>query len=160
VTGFVRRPAAAEYGEDVAKAVGINHVALEVGDLDEALAFWQQIFGDLDLRGRGGGMAFIDLGDQFVALAQGRTQGPDDGRHFGLVVDDKEAVRERAREAGLPAGAPGGKLRIRDPWSNVIEVVDYRDVQFTKAPEIARHMGFDPGKSASALDELREKGLA
>jgi lactoylglutathione lyase len=144
----------------VTRLVGINHVALEVGDLDEALAFWQRVFGDLELRGRGGGMAFIDLGDQFVALAQGRTQGPDEGRHFGLVVDDKEAVRERARDAGLRAGSPGGKLRLRDPWSNVIEVVDYRDVQFTKAPEIAERMGFDAAKSESALDELRAKGLA
>jgi catechol 2,3-dioxygenase-like lactoylglutathione lyase family enzyme len=143
----------------MAHAVGINHVALEVGDLDEALAFWQRIFGDLELRGRVGGMAFIDLGDQFVALAQGRRQAPDDGRHFGLVVDDKEAVRERARKAGLPAGSPGGKLRVRDPWSNVIEVVDYREVQFTKAPNIAAAMGFDAEKSDRALAELREKGL-
>jgi lactoylglutathione lyase len=144
----------------MAHAVGINHVALEVGDLDEAIAFWERIFGELQLRGRNGGMAFIDLGDQFVALAQGRTQEPDGGRHFGLVVDDKEAIRERAREAGLTVGQPGGKLRIRDPWSNVIEVVDYRDVQFTKAPEIARGMGLAAQKSERALDELREKGLA
>jgi catechol-2,3-dioxygenase len=144
----------------MALAVGINHVALEVGDLDEALAFWQQLFGDFELRGRSGGMAFIDLGDQFVALAQGRRQGADEGRHFGLVVEDKEAVRERAREAGLPAGTPGGKLRVRDPWSNVIEVVQYSDVQYTKAPEIAQRMGFDAEKSESAIDELRAKGLA
>ena len=144
----------------VAKAVGINHVALEVGDLDEALEFWKRIFGDVELRGRSGGMAFLDLGDQFVALAGGRRQGPDDGRHFGLVVDDKEAVRERAREAGLPAGSPGGKLRIRDPWSNVIEVVEYRDVQFTKAPKIVERMGLDAAKSESAVEELRAKGLA
>jgi lactoylglutathione lyase len=156
----VRRLAAADYGEGVARAVGINHIALEVGDLDEAIAFWKRIFGDLELRGRCGGMAFIDLGDQFVALAAGRKQEPDEGRHFGLVVDDKEAVRERAREAGLPAGTTGGKLRIRDPWSNVIEVVDYRDVQFTKAPQIAEQMGFDTQKSESALAELRAKGLA
>jgi lactoylglutathione lyase len=144
----------------MALAVGINHVALEVGDLDEALAFWQQLFGDLELRGRSGGMAFIDLGDQFVALAHGRRQSADEGRHFGLVVADKEAVRERAREAGLPAGTPGGKLRVRDPWSNVIEVVQYSDVQYTKAPEIAQRMGFDAEKSESAIDELRAKGLA
>jgi lactoylglutathione lyase len=144
----------------MARAVGINHVALEVGDLDEALAFWQRIFGDVELRGRTGGMAFIDLGDQFVALAQGRRQSPDDDRHFGLVVDDKEAVRERVREAGLPAGSAGGKLRVRDPWSNVIEIVDYRQVQFTKAPEIAAGMRLDAEKSESALEELRAKGLA
>jgi lactoylglutathione lyase len=148
------------YVAGMGRAVGINHVALEVGDLDEALAFWRRIFGDVELRGRAGGMAFIDLGDQFVALAQGRTQAPDDDRHFGLVVDDKEAVRERAREAGLPTGSAGGKLRVRDPWGNVIEVVDYREVQFTKAPEIAAGMGFDTEKSEQALQELRAKGLA
>jgi len=144
----------------MARAVGINHVALEVGDIDEAIDFWESIFGELTFRGRGQGMAFIDLGDQFVALHQGRTQEPDAARHFGLVVDDKEAVRERVREAGLPAGSPGGKLRVRDPWSNIIEVVDYRDIQFTKAPRIADAMGIDTHKSHSALAELRAKGLA
>jgi catechol 2,3-dioxygenase-like lactoylglutathione lyase family enzyme len=135
-------------------------VALEVGDLDEALEFWSRIFGPLELRGRGSAMAFIDLGDQFVALQQGRTQEPDAGRHFGLVVDDKEAVRARVREAGLDGGTDGGKLRVRDPWGNQIEIVGYRDIQFTKAPQIAEAMGLDGEKSASALTELREKGLA
>ena len=144
----------------MARAVGINHVALEVGDVDEAIAFWERIFGELEFRGRSAGMAFIDLGDQFVALEQGRTQEADRDRHFGLVVDDKEAVRERAREAGLAVGLPGGKLRIRDPWSNIIEVVDYRDVQFTKAPEIAHAMGLDAEKSERAVNELRARGLA
>ena len=144
----------------MARAVGINHVALEVGDLDEALEFWTRLFGPLELRGRSAGMAFIDLGDQFVALERGRTQPPDAGRHFGLVVEDKEAVRTRVREAGLDGGADGGKLRVRDPWGNNIEVVDYRDVQFTKAPEIARAMGLDGAKSKRALAELRDKGLA
>ena len=144
----------------VAKAVGINHVALEVGDLDEAIAFWERIFGKLEFRGRSSGMAFIDLGDQFVALAQGRTQPPDSHRHFGLVVEDKEAVRANVREAGLPAGSEGGKLRVLDPWGNNIEIVDYRDVQFTKAPEIVQRMGFDADKSERALEELRAKGLA
>ena len=144
----------------VARAVGINHVALEVGDLDEAIAFWQRLFGPLELRGRGPAMAFIDLGDQFVALEQGRSQPPDRGSHFGLVVDDKEAVRTRAHEAGLPVGPSGGHLRIQDPWGNNIEIVDYRDVQFTKAPHIANAMQLDPQKSERALAELREKGLA
>jgi lactoylglutathione lyase len=141
-------------------ALGINHVALEVGNLDEALAWWERLFGPLELRGRSGGMAFIDLGDQFVALDGSRRQAPDDARHFGLVVDDKEAVRERAREAGHSVGPAGGKLRVRDPWGNIVEVVDYRDVQFTKAPEIARAMGIDTEKSERAKQELREKGLA
>jgi lactoylglutathione lyase len=143
----------------VARAVGINHVALEVGDLDEALAFWQRVFGPLELRGRVPGMAFVDLGDQFVALEQGRSAGPDAGRHFGLVVDDREAVRERVQAEGLDAGRSGGHLRFRDPWGNNIEVVDYRDVQFTKAREVARAMGVDAEKSERALRELRAKGI-
>ena len=144
----------------MARAVGINHVALEVGDIDEALAFWESIFGELTLRGRNSGMAFIDLGDQFVALSRGRSQPPDSQRHFGLVVDDKEAVRAKVREAGLDGGREGGHLRFKDPWGNNIEVVGYRDVQFTKAAEIAGAMGLDVEKSEQALAELREKGLA
>jgi catechol 2,3-dioxygenase-like lactoylglutathione lyase family enzyme len=141
------------------RPVGINHVALEVGDIDEALAFWESIFGELDLRGHGRGMAFIELGDQFVALAQGRSQPPDAHRHFGLVVDDKEAVRAKVRALGLDGGREGGHLRFPDPWGNNIEVVAYRDVQYTKAPEIARAMELDGEKSESAIAELREKGL-
>jgi catechol 2,3-dioxygenase-like lactoylglutathione lyase family enzyme len=144
----------------VARAVGINHVALEVGDIDEALAFWERVFGPLELRGRSTGMAFVDLGDQFVALERGRSQPPDRGRHFGLVVDDKEAIRERARAEGLSAGPSGGRLRFQDPWGNNIEVVDYREIQFTKAPHVARVLGLDEPKSESALAELRRKGLA
>ena len=144
----------------MARAVGINHVALEVGDVGEAVEFWQRFFGPLGLRGQSAGMAFLDLGDQFVALEAGRAQPDDVGRHFGLVVDDKEAIRARVREAGLPAGTDGGKLRVRDPWSNIIEVVDYRDVQFTKAPQVARAMQLDEEKSERALAELREAGLS
>jgi catechol 2,3-dioxygenase-like lactoylglutathione lyase family enzyme len=144
----------------MARAVGINHVALEVGDIDEALAFWERIFGPLELRGRSAGMAFVDLGDQFVALERGRSQPPDGGRHFGLVVDDKEAVRDRVRAEGLPAGPAGGRLRFQDPWGNNIEVVGYRDVQFTKASHIAQALGLDDRKSERAVAELRAKGLA
>jgi lactoylglutathione lyase len=143
----------------MARAVGINHVALEVGDIEEALAFWESIFGELTLRGRNSGMAFIDLGDQFVALSRGRSQPPDSHRHFGLVVDDKEAVRAKVRAAGLDAGREGGHLRFKDPWGNNIEVVGYRDIQFTKAAEIAGALGLDVEKSGQALAELREKGL-
>jgi catechol 2,3-dioxygenase-like lactoylglutathione lyase family enzyme len=140
------------------RLVGINHVALEVGDIDEAVAFWDSIFGPLELRGRGRHMAFIDLGDQFVALAAGRSQPPDRQRHFGLVVDDKQAVRERLQELGVPVSGRG--LDFSDPWGNLIQVVDYRDVQFTKAPEIARGMAIDAlEKSESAREELRAKGL-
>ena len=143
----------------VGRAVGINHVALEVADVDAAVAFWQRVFGPLELRGRSSGMAFLDLGDQFVALERGRSQPPDGGRHFGLVVDDKEAVRERVRTEGLSAGPDGGKLRFQDPWGNNIEVVGYRDVQFTKAPHIARALGIDEQKSDRAVAELEAKGL-
>ena len=140
------------------RLVGVNHIALEVGDLDEALEFWRSIFGELTLRGRGGNMAFIDMGDQFIALAQGRTQPPDRERHFGLVVDDKEAVRERLRELGVPVTGRG--LDFHDPWGNFIQVVDYRDIQFTKAPEVLQAMGLDGlEKSERALDELRAKGI-
>jgi lactoylglutathione lyase len=140
------------------KLVGMNHIALEVGDLDEALAFWESIFDEVELRGRGRNMAFIDMGDQFIALAQGRTQPPDGHRHFGLVVDDKEAVRSRLKELGVPVFGHG--LDFRDPWGNLIQVVDYRDVQYTKTDDILRGMELDDlEKSESALAELREKGL-
>ena len=144
----------------MAKLVGINHLALEVGDLDEALGFWEAIFGELTLRGRSGHMAFIDMGDQFIALAQGRTQEPDRSRHFGLVVDDKEAVRARLKELGIPVSSGRG-LDFRDPWGNQIQVVDYRDIQFTKADEVLRGMGLDGlEKSESAREELRAKGIS
>jgi catechol 2,3-dioxygenase-like lactoylglutathione lyase family enzyme len=138
--------------------VGINHIALEVGNLDEALVFWESIFGQLELRGRSGGMAFIDLGDQFIALSEGRTQPPDQARHFGLVVDDKEAVRERLKELGVRVFGRG--LDFHDPWGNQIQVVDYRDIQFTKTDEVLRAQGLDGlEKSDRALEELRSKGV-
>ena len=142
-----------------ARLVGLNHVALEVGDIDEALDFWRRIFGDFALRGRNSGMAFINLGDQFVALSAGRTQPPDAHRHFGLVVDDKAAARRSLQEAGIDV-QPSGSLDFRDPWGNHLQVVEYADVQFTKAPEILRGMGAgDLGKSPRAREELRAKGL-
>ena len=141
------------------RLVGINHVALEVGSVEDALEFYGRIF-ELDLRGRAGRMAFIDMGDQFIALAEGRTQPPDRARHFGLVVDDKEATRQALIDAGVEL-QPGRGLDFRDPWGNNIQVVDYRDIQFTKAPEILRGMGLDDlGKSDQALAELRDKGLS
>ena len=142
-----------------ARLVGINHVALEVGSVEDALEFYGRIF-ELELRGRAGRMAFIDMGDQFIALAEGRTQPADRARHFGLVVDDKEATRQALIDAGVEL-QPGRGLDFRDPWGNNIQVVDYRDIQFTKAPEILRGMGLDDlGKSDQALAELRDKGLS
>jgi len=105
-------------------------------------------------------MAFIDMGDQFIALAQGRTQEPDRSRHFGLVVDDKEAVRARLKELGMPVSSGRG-LDFRDPWGNQIQVVDYRDIQFTKADEVLRGMGLDElEKSGNAREELRAQGIS
>jgi catechol-2,3-dioxygenase len=143
----------------MARLVGINHVALEVGNIDEALSWYGRLF-EFELRGRAGGrMAFIDIGDQFIALASGRTQAADAARHFGLVVDDKEAVRERLREAAIPVQA-SGSLDFTDPWGNHIQVVSYQEVQFTKSPEILRAMELDGlSKSEQAIGELRAKGL-
>jgi lactoylglutathione lyase len=141
------------------RLVGINHVALEVGDVEEALEFYGRLF-DFELRGRAGSMAFIDMGDQFIALARGGEGGPDRARHFGLVVDDKEAVRRALQEAGVPVQASGG-VDFRDPWGNNFQVVDYREIQFTKADHILRGMGLDGlQKTEHALEELRRKGLA
>jgi lactoylglutathione lyase len=138
-----------------AKLVGINHVALEVDDVEAALEFYGRLF-DFELRGRAGRMAFIDIGDQFIALAEGRRQGPDDQRHFGLVVDDKEATLQAAREAG--AQVRGNDFL--DPWGNFVQVVAYEDVQFKKAPEVLRGMGLDGlEKTERAREELRAKGL-
>jgi lactoylglutathione lyase len=141
-----------------ARLVGINHVALEVGDLDEALEFYGRFF-EFELRGRVRGMAFVDLGDQFLALSEGRSQGPDSHRHFGLVVDDKEAVRAALTENGVEVSR-GRSLDFRDPWGNQVEVVDYRDIQFTKAPWILEGMGLELEKSEAAIRELHDKGLA
>lgn len=143
----------------MARLVGINHVALEVDDVDEALAWYGRFF-DFELRGRAGArMAFIEMGDQFIALAAGREQPPDTARHFGLVVDDKEDARERLQEHGVPV-RPSGSLDFNDPWGNHVQVVDYREIQFTKAPEILHGMGLGGlAKSERALAELNEKGL-
>jgi catechol 2,3-dioxygenase-like lactoylglutathione lyase family enzyme len=135
-----------------ARLVGINHVALEVGDVEAALDFYGGIF-ELELRGRGGRMAFIDIGDQFIALAAGRRQTADDRRHFGLVVDDKEKALAAAREAGAEVGGND----FRDPWGNNVQVVAYEDVQFTKTPAILSAKGLQLEKTQAARDEIRRK---
>ena len=139
--------------------VGINHIALAVGDVDEAVDFYGRVF-DLTLRGRSGRMAFLDMGDQFLALAEGDDPVADRHRHFGLVVDDREAVRRTLKEAGIDE-EPSRGLRFRDPWGNLVEVVQYSEVQFTKAPSVLEGMELDGlDKSESAQRELRDKGLA
>jgi predicted enzyme related to lactoylglutathione lyase len=141
-----------------ARLVGVNHVALEVGDIEEALEFYGRAF-EFTLRGRGGHMAFIDMGDQFIALAAGRTQPPDRHRHLGLVVDDKKTARRALEEAGADI-LPGRGLNFLDPWGNYVQVVEYSEIQFTKAPEVLRGMGLDGlEKTPEALAELRAKGI-
>jgi catechol 2,3-dioxygenase-like lactoylglutathione lyase family enzyme len=147
----------------VAKLVGINHVALEVGDVDEALDLYGRLF-EFELRGRigGGRMAFIDIGDQFLAIQAGRSQPKDEGRHFGLVVDDKEQVRAAVESEGLEA-APSvrGGLAFFDPWGNHLEVVDYRDIQFERTPGVKRKLGIDAvEKSEDARREIEDEGLS
>ena len=141
------------------RAIGFNHIALEVGDVDEALAFYGRLF-DFKLRGRSDSMAFIDLGDQFIALQKGHRLSADDGRHFGLVVDDKEAARRTLKAPGVTP-LDGPFLDFRDPWGNRIEIVGYDNIQFTKAPNVLRGMGLTHlAKNEKAKRELAEKGIA
>ncbi len=142
-----------------ARAMGFNHVALEVGDIDAALEFYRG-FVDFELRGKSDSMAFIDLGDQFLALQKGRRQPQDDGRHFGLVVSDKEAVRAALEVMGVEI-LPGGFIDFLDPWGNRIEIVGYDNIQFTKAGHVLRGMGLEGlQKTESAIKELTDKGMA
>jgi catechol 2,3-dioxygenase-like lactoylglutathione lyase family enzyme len=138
--------------------VGINHVALEVSDLDAALEFYGAVF-EFELRGRVPGMAFIDMGDQFLAIAATGKSAADGERHFGLVVDDLEEARRRLEEAGADI-LRGRGLDFRDPWGNHVQVVEYGDVQFSKTPEVLRGMRLEGlEKTPEALEELRRKGL-
>ena len=142
-----------------ARLIGFNHVTIEVGDLDEALEFYGRLF-EIKLRGRGPGMAFVDAGDQFIALSEGRTQSSDGHRHIGMVVDDKRAVRRALKEMDVEV-LPGRGVDFLDPWGNRWQVVEYSEIQFTKAPHILRAMGLGHlRKTENALEELRRKGLA
>jgi catechol 2,3-dioxygenase-like lactoylglutathione lyase family enzyme len=141
-----------------AKLIGINHVALEVDDIDAALDWYGRFF-EFSLRGKSRWAAFIDIGDQFIALERGRLQEPDRGRHFGLVVDDKEAARRALLDAGVAVSSPPS-LDFRDPWGNHVQVVDYREIQFLKAPEVLRALDAKSlEKTERALGELRAKGI-
>lgn len=149
----------AEVGEKKSRLLGINHIALEVGDLEAALAFYGRIF-EFNLRGRHEGMAFIDLGDQFIALAERRSQSPDTQRHFGLVVDDRQAVKQKLEALGVEI-LSGEGLDFFDPWGNRVQIVQYSEIQFTKAPQVLRGMGLGGlEKSAKALQEFAAKGMA
>jgi catechol 2,3-dioxygenase-like lactoylglutathione lyase family enzyme len=143
----------------VTRLVGINHVAIEVGDIDEALAWYRRLF-DFKLRGRvGKKMVFLDMGDQFIAMSAGRKQSPDEARHFGLVVDDREEVRSALQRGGIDVQS-SDSVDFLDPWGNHIQIVDYRDIQFVKSPTVLAAMdlaGLE--KSATAREEMRAKGL-
>jgi lactoylglutathione lyase len=144
-----------------ARLIGINHVALEVADVDAALGFYGRLF-EFELRGRVPGMAFVDMGDQFLALSEGRDQPRDDGRHFGLVVDDLDAVRATLAEEGIDVmkTGGGGGFDFYDPWGNRLEVVEYGQIQFERTPGVKRKLGIeDLDKSASARREIEKRGL-
>lgn len=160
MTDTENAPDDAPHEDARARMVGINHVALEVGDVDEALDFYRELF-EFDLRGRGDASAFVDMGDQFLALSAVDDPGEaDEHRHFGLVVDDPEAVERRLDGTDAERLRTRG-LDFRDPWGNRIQVVGYEEVQFTKADRVLAGMGLDDlGKSESAIAELAEKGMA
>ena len=143
-----------------ARLVGINHIALEVGDLDAALDLYGRLFG-FGLRGRVRGMAFIDMGDQFLAIAEGRSQPPDDDRHFGLVVDDVDAARAAVAREGLRVlGGRGQSFDFRDPWGNRFQVVGYRNIQFERTDGVRRKLGIEGvEKTDAAKREIAERGL-
>lgn len=141
------------------RLVGFNHVAIEVGSIDDALDFYGKLFG-FELRSREPGMAFIDLGDQFLALQETASPSPTGGRHFGLVVEDKEAARSAINAAGIEI-EPGPFLDFRDPWGNLVEIIGYSNIQFTKADHVLRGMGLSHlTKNEQAIRELSEKGMA
>ena len=142
-----------------ARAVGINHIALEVGDIDEALDFYGR-FLEFDIRSRSENAAFIYFGDQFINFSRGRKQGPDDNRHFGIAVDDKELVRRTLAEMGVEL-LDGRFLDFLDPWGNRVEITTYTNIQFSKADHVLRGMGLGHlQKTEQAIEELRKKGMA
>jgi catechol 2,3-dioxygenase-like lactoylglutathione lyase family enzyme len=142
------------------RLIGINHVAIEVGDIDEALEWYGKIF-DFTLRGKHERAAFIDMGDQFINLARvaDYKQSGVERRHIGFVVDDRSTVKARAEATGAKM-VEGPFLDFLDPWGNRIEVIEYSNIQFTKAPHVLRGMGLDLAKNANARKELAEKGMA
>jgi lactoylglutathione lyase len=144
-----------------ARLIGINHVALEVGDVDAALEFYGSLF-EFELRGRVPGMAFLDMGDQFLAVSEGRTQPRDDDRHFGLVVDDGAKVRSALAEEGVDVIESGGGsgFDFYDPWGNRIQVVEYGDIQFERTTGVKRKLGIEGlPKSESARRQIEDRGL-
>ena len=142
-----------------ARAVGINHIALEVGDIDAALDFYGA-FLTFEIARRSDTAAFVYFGDQFINFARGRRQGPDDRRHFGIAVDDKELARTRLEELGVKF-LDGRFMDFLDPWGNRVEITTYTKIQYTKADHVLRGMGLAHlEKTDEALAELARKGMA
>ncbi len=142
------------------RLIGINHVAIEVADIDAALAWYAQIF-DFTLRGKGERNAFIDMGDQFINL----TLVPDyavpgeEKRHIGFVVDDRSRIIELAKAAGARF-VDGPFLDFLDPWGNRLEIIEYSNIQFSKTHGVMRGMGLALDKNEKAQKELADKGMA
>jgi len=145
---------------DKARLIGMNHVALEVGDVDEAVALYERLF-DFTMRGRGRRIAFLDMGDQFLAIAEGRSQPPDDERHFGLVVDDVGAARDAVQREGLALVADTGQsFDFLDHWGNRFQVVGYGDIQFERTDGVRRKLGIEKlEKTDDARRQISERGL-
>ena len=155
------------------RLIGINHVAIEVDDIDEGLAWYGQIF-DFTLRGKSERNAFIDMGDQFINmtlpqvpragderrnLERRRADRRTERRHIGFVVDDRSRIVELAKAAGATM-VEGPFLDFLDPWGNRLEIIEYSNIQFTKAPNVLRGMGLALDKNQNARKELAEKGMA
>jgi len=145
---------------DRARLVGINHVAVEVGDVEQALALYGRIFA-FTLRGRAPRMAFVDMGDQFIAISEPRSQPADDSRHFGLVVDDVAAARAAATREGLAiVGQSRRSFDFLDPWGNRFQVVGYGDIQFDRVDGVKRKLGIQElEKTEDARRQISERGL-
>jgi lactoylglutathione lyase len=142
------------------RLVGINHVAIEVGEIDAALEWYGRLFA-FTLRGKGERNAFIDMGDQFInmTLRHSDADRPTEARHIGLVVDDRSRILDLATEAGARM-VEGPFLDFLDPWGNRLEIIEYSNIQFTKAPQVLRGMGLALEKNEKAKGELADKGMA
>ncbi len=141
-----------------ATAIGINHIALEVGNIAEALAFYGS-FLNFTITSQTEDAAFIYFGDQFINFAKGRTQASDEKRHFGIAVDDKELVRNTLTQ--MDVTLLGGQfLDFLDPWGNRIEITTYTNIMFSKTTAILRGMDMDHlQKTDQALGQLNKHGL-
>jgi catechol 2,3-dioxygenase-like lactoylglutathione lyase family enzyme len=155
----IEKDAEGRAGSSRGRLVGMNHIALEVGDVEAALAFYQSIF-RFELFKRTDDAAFITMGDQFLVLVHSDLQHRDHERHFGLVVDDRSTTRQLASAAGATM-LETRFLDFLDPWGNFIQVVEYGDIQFTKSAEVLAGMGLSHlRKTAGAIAELVKKGMS